>query len=121
MVEPQVGPAHEWSAMSPARRKKKYPANAMERAFVVLAEREREFCARIALEVAHRRHLADDEHGASTARQIATFIREEAFPEIRKAVEAELKKNLGPLPSPSFLKGEGPTASEQVLMDRDLP
>ena len=56
MVGPQVGPAHEWSAMSPARHKKAYPANAMERAFVVLAEREREFCARIALEVAHRRH-----------------------------------------------------------------
>jgi hypothetical protein len=93
----------------------------MERAFVVLAEREREICARIALEVARRRHLADDEHGASTARQIAAFIREEAFPEIREAFEADLKKNRGPLPSPFLLKGEGPTASEQVLKDRYLP
>ena len=92
----------------------------MERAFVVLAERERELCARIALEVAHRRHLADDEQGASTARQIATFIREDAFPEIRKAFEAELRKNLGPLPSPFLLRGEGSTASEQALKDRDL-
>jgi len=41
--------------------------------------------------------------------------------EVREAFEADLKKNLGPVPSPSFLKGEGRTASEQVLMDRDLP
>jgi hypothetical protein len=100
---------------------KKYPSNAIEGAFVILAEREREFCARIALEVARRRHLADDEHGASTARQIAAFIREEAFPELRESCEADLKKNRGPLPSSFLLKGEGPTASEQVLKDRDLP
>jgi hypothetical protein len=106
------------SATSP---KKTYPTNAMKRAFVELAERERELCARIAVEVARQRHLANDEHGASTARQIAAFIREEAFPEIREAFESDLKKKLAPLPSPFLLEGEGPTASDQLLQDRDLP
>lgn len=101
--------------------KKESPKNAMRRAFIELAEGEREVCARIALEVARRRHLADDEHGASTARQIAKFIREDAFPEVRETCAVELKRNRCPLPPLLLLEGQGDSASEQVLKDREVP